>query len=287
MNTLDYEIEHSKTLEPWLQDSVRKELEWVRSIDSAVLARVYPEGFVEYRYPQHSNFLLQTIHNGRSAPAIPFDIDENERLTEEDLHTAELYAPLFFELKGIWRSVHVSRYFVDVNRAMDKAILRYGGVRGQRYNCPEFEERNYWEAWGQALYELFYETLLNTIDENTIVFNGHSMRDVREGYQRGDFCIIGEMDEYIVPYKQALEDAGFSDVRLNDPFAYSPFSDAGHMGILTNRTLKVPSIEFEINKRLYMEKDEITPSSKITEASKYIQDAMLPIIKDLMRKNSA
>ena len=270
MHNLDTALANTKTLEDGLKESVIRELVSVRQADQDVKVWVHESGFVVYRRGD-SNFVLATVHNGSHVPkGVKLKQGGEERKKEEDLHTSELYMPLFLVHGGHWISCHVSRYFVDLNRPWDRAILSYGSEGesnlATKRNKREIEER------AAHLYGEFYRQAALVMGQDSYVFSGHSMCD-RDN--RGDFCLIYAKEREGWGLRRCLRAEGFSDVRINDPFVY----EGGHFRKFADCFAEGRSVELETNKGLYMDEKTFVKKPEFNEVSMGITRAVTQFLK--------
>lgn len=242
MDSLETGLKKARSLEKDLKRIVEEELEMLRHMDKDIQVELF-NGFAVYSLGDH-NLVVATVHNGSYVPnGVELRQSADERAKEEDLFTGELYLPIFLEKGGIWMTSHLSRYFVDLNRPKEKAILYYDsnqGVSNFVVENPDAEKR------ALEFYKQFYSTAKEIIP-GKFLFSGHSMNPEKEERKRGNFCLIYKTFEEGEKLKMLLEEQGCEDVRINDPFKY----EEGHFRLHFD-SLSAGSVEFEINKDLYL-----------------------------------
>ena len=246
MQNLEKALKKVQAFEPGLREIVEEELVMLRSFDKNIQAEVH-NGFAVYKTGD-SDLVLATIHNGSFVPeTVELKQSPEERRAQEDLFTGELYLPLFLNHGGIWITSHLSRYLVDMNRRRGEAVLGYeSDETGSNLAAGDEEELR---RFADEFYSSFYAASMKVLT-GKFLFSGHSMNPEKNGIKRGDFCLIYNLDEEGLPLKQKLEEQGFRDVRINDPFVYSGGHYRFYFDLITNR-----SVEFETNKRLYLDEN--------------------------------
>lgn len=234
-----------------LEILVNNELLKIKS-DKEVKVAIFKPGIIISKKPkQHGskdNLLLTTIHNGTYIPANIekyFYWNSKRRRTEEDIGTADLYRGLFHELGGTWINVLFSRFWIDLNRTKENALFKYEA--DTKYNVNLEKMSKYLEE-SEKYYNSFYALIAGLIQEdNLFIFSGHSMRDKKD---RPDYCLIHKSDDDELGLAMLLENA-----RINDPFQF----DGGYlMKYISTVINNYKSVEFEVNKKLYTEDDDIT-----------------------------
>ncbi len=240
-------------VQPWLQQSIDTELEWVKTLSSEVDSTVY-DGFVVHRFGNEP-FLLETVHNGYSTPPpVRFFKTKKERAVEEDLFTGELYAPTAAALGGTWVSVHVSRYLVDLNRSIDRAVLQYDND-DREWNAEENEFFSDAHAWANTFYSIFYSVFSTLIHPDTYLVNGHTMRAELQCEKRPAVELLGPTNLSCARAETLFLTAGFAPISCNTIFEY----DAGEIVSIANSIRPQKGQALEINKKLYLQEDEQTP----------------------------
>ncbi|MBU0535661.1 MAG: N-formylglutamate amidohydrolase [Nanoarchaeota archaeon] len=273
--TIDHALQSIPFNDKGLRELAEQELLRLRTLEKNVQVYLDPSGFAVYNLG-NKDFVLATVHNGIYVPdGIPFHADASERHTsEEDILTGELYMPLFLDLGGVWLNTFVSRYFADLNRPKPNSILSCGADKGEK-NFERFEGDNKIIQAGENYYDSFYGSLAHIILPGSFVFSGHSMLPEKDGEKRGDFCLIYKSDEEGTGLKRSLEQKGFHDIRINDPFRYSGgFFRLCADCLNADHTNTSRSVEFETNKRLYLKDDLLTKSDSFEDVSRRITHAV-------------
>jgi predicted N-formylglutamate amidohydrolase len=244
------------------------------------------------------------LHNGSYTPDnIPFLFDGPNRKLEEDIHTLELYLPLFLEHGGTLVLPFASRYFVDLNRPKEYAVLNYGTQNGQPNFDKDttFPEQKEVRSQGLAYYRAFYAKLSQFLNQDSIVFSGHSMRAydkdaptyaeaktrvVKEpGKRRGQFCLIFHDEDYedAVQLQKLMADEGLIDIRLNEPynFAMHPSEGSGNLGVWAQDQGVRRVFEFETSKDVYLLPNMLGPNANLQKVAKQVQQAVSQYISHL------
>jgi hypothetical protein len=258
MENLDKALLRVKRLDNGLSQSIEQEMVMLRDLDKDICADVDDHGFVVYGRGERG-MVLATIHGGRYLPG--GFVQQQQIDKEADLFTGELYLPIFLENGGVWITTHVSRCFADLNRPSEDAVnytlLSTGGDLVRH---------------AEAYYGSFYGKALQYLDGAGFLFSGHSMDAVKKGDARGDLCIIYKQAQEGAGLKAQLEAKGFDDVRINDPFVYK----GGYFRVYADLSVG-GSVEFETNKRLYLE--GTAKSDRFDDVSKRIAGAVKEHLK--------
>ncbi|MBU0615779.1 MAG: N-formylglutamate amidohydrolase [Nanoarchaeota archaeon] len=209
------------------------------------------------------NTLLLTIHSGSWVPVSigkKLSISEEQRLKEEDIETNRIYSRIVLEKAGIWIDSKQSRFVIDFNRSLERAIYADNSeewldvVWKEKLTKHESDEiyRSYRE---------FYFTLSKLIDtfNFNIIFDGHSMKalDGRPNISFGTKFIPHFYMPIVRSMQRKMISMGYSPVLFDTPY---------HGGyILRWLNQKFPNIfifSIEINKKLYMLKNGNRPIKK-------------------------
>lgn len=272
MESLEKSLMDIKDFEKGLRCKIEEEIIMLRSIDKNIKSRIYREGFAVYKSGR-GKVVSATIHAGGYVPkGVVLRQNERERKKEEDLFTGELYLPVFLENGGYWITSHISRYFVDLNRPKEKAILLYDAHDGAT-NWAGGNDRKKAEQAAKEYYESFYRAASEILGNADFIFSGHSMNN-KKG--RGDFCLIFKETKEGVHLQNSLQRRGFNDVKINDPFAY----ENGYFRVFADSIADGRSVEFETNKRLYMEEKESEKLDSFEHTSREIAGAIKECIDD-------
>ena len=196
-------------LDSGLADQMEKELDQL-SMYPDIKIHISPHGFIFYlRCPKEMKGaipLITTIHNGRWVPkGIEFYRNEHERhQREEDLFVGDFYLPLLAGSKKIlYVSDHASRYWRDLNRPEETAVLKCDSLRQGEHNFHRFAGDEKVISKAIQSYRTFYKELNEwigglKIDPSSIItLHGHSMMPNKDGESRWNFCIApSEREDY-------------------------------------------------------------------------------------------
>lgn len=240
-----------------LWEQIKQDLEWLYPKYKHIRMTITKRGMVIYdNYQKNSfNVLLLTVHSGTWVPRIidkKLSVSKTYRRRQEDIDTHKIYSNLVLEKSGIWIDNKQSRFVVDFNRKLSKAIYSD--------NSEEWLD----VVWKEELtkkesdvildsYKEFYFSLARLLDSFrfNIIFDAHSMKD-KPG--RADISFgTNEIPNFYMPIvrsmKSKLISIGYNNVMFNKPY--------GGGYILEFLSCKFPDVfifSMEINKKLYMKK---------------------------------
>lgn len=216
------------------------------------------------------NVLLLTIHSGIWMPK---DIQRKQVLTdtqrfrEEDVYTDKIYRNLVLKNAGIWIDNKQSRYAIDFNRKIENAIYSNNSeswVNDVWRDELTLKERN--EIY--ASYKEFYFILSKLVDtyQFNIIFDAHSMNDIgnRPNISFGTEYIPKFYMPVVKSMQKKMQSLGYSPVLLNVPYK-GGFILRWLNQFFPNRFI----FSMEVNKKLYMQKNNINPiRSKLSKLQK-------------------
>jgi hypothetical protein len=280
--SLDKAIHLTSSLSPDLQPIAQKEFELLRKLNRNIKVQIHPSGFVVYSLKK-SNFVFTTVHNGTYAPPeIPFLYSPKSRAKEEDLYSFELYLPIFLKLGGIFINTWVSRYFVDLNRPKDKAILSYT-KSGQKQNYKSFPHFSAVNKLAKEYYLDFYSTLKKYLNKKTILFDGHTMRATNlDNTKRPNICLMFNYLSEGLQLKKYIE-KNFTNVGINDPFHFGlhKVDGSGHLVMFAEKIGVKKAFAFETSKVLYLKYDMFHKSNLFKTTSNNISKALTKYLTTL------
>ncbi len=207
-------------------------------------------------YKKHAfNVLLMTIHNGTWVPEPikkKLSLSDKARFIEEDVYSGELYRNLVLDKGGVWIDNKQSRFVIDFNRSLGKAIY---ADRSEEFLKVVWNEPLTKKESDEitASYREFYFALTTLLDSHqfNIIFDAHSMKDLpgRPNLSFGTKYI----PKFYVPVVKGMQRKvmamGYSPVYLDNPFRGG--------NILYWLSVKFPNVfifSMEVNKKLYMNK---------------------------------
>ncbi|MFC1691301.1 N-formylglutamate amidohydrolase [Nanoarchaeota archaeon] len=212
------------------------------------------------------NILLLTIHSGTWVPhniEKKLSIPHKSRITEEDVDTHKIYNKLVLEKGGIWIDNKQSRFVIDLNRSLEKAIYADNSedwlnkVWSEKLTKAEIEDI-------YSSYTDFYFMLSKLVQSYNfnIVFDAHSMKDLagRPNISFGTEYIPKFYMPIVKSMQKKMIELGYKPVLLNTPY---------HGGYilkwLSEKFSNVFICSMEINKNLYMTKDRSKSISRKVE----------------------
>lgn len=236
---------------------------------------------IYHNYHNNSfNTLLLTIHAGSWFPTHlknKLKIAQSKRKKEEDLDTHKIYSKLVLDKGGIWIDNKQSRFLIDFNRDLDRAIYTDGS---QVFDAQAAWKGDVWKTQitnkekkeVEKSYHEFYFTLARLIDSHkfNIIFDGHSMNDRnnRPNISFGTDYIPTFYMPIVKSMQRKMSSLGYSPVLLNTPYG------GGH--IVEWLKEKFPNtflFSMEINKKLYTNKTGLKSNeTKLKKLSKDIQN---------------
>ena len=242
-----------------IYQAIKDDLEWVYERNPNLRLTITKWGVIIYdNYKKNCfNTLLVTIHSGF---VMPKEIGNKQTLTRsqrmilEDTDIQKIYSDLVLKKNGIWIDTKLSRFACDYNRSPTRAIYRDGSEDwfGELWKKSLTKSQRNWLLKG---YAEFYFTLNHLIDTYrfNLIFDGHSMKDGpnRPGISFGTKYIPKFYMPVVKSMQRRLQRMGYREVVFDKPFS------GGH--ILEWLHKKFPDIfifSIEINKRLYMNKDQ-------------------------------
>ncbi len=249
-----------------LYELVKQDLEYIYPKNKDLRMTITKRGVIVYdNYKKNQfNVLLLTVHSGTWIPESlqkKFSVSDKDRFREEDIDTHKIYSDIVLNKGGIWIDNKQSRFIIDFNRAIERAIYD-----DYRIHTDDFSEiwstsptkREYIEIFNS--YREFYFTLARVVDiyRFNIVFDGHSMKDLpdRPMVSIGTRYNPNFYMPIVQEIKKKMVSMGYSPVRFDYPW--------GGGFILKWLNRKFPDmfiISMEVNKRIYMN-DERTKSYK-------------------------
>ncbi len=240
-----------------LYELVKKDLELLHPRYRDVKMTITKNGVIIYdNYRKDSfNVLLLTIHSGTWVPANLRKkqlVTEKDRRLEEDRDTHIIYSRLVLEKGGIWIDNKKSRFVIDFNRSIERAVYDNYNIRRGKYSDvwkelpSKSEYRDIFNSYREFYFML--STLVNTYKFN-IIFDGHSMKDLpgRPSVSFGTRYIPNFYIPIVKSMQRKMISLGYSPVLLNTPY--------GGGYILRWLSTKYPDVfifSMEVNKRLYM-----------------------------------
>ncbi len=198
-----------------------------------------------------------TCHSGTYLPKYVgrrLALTDQFRHAEEDIDTHRIYSKLVLEKGGIWIDNKLSRFAIDFNRNITRAIYESGSeVSWQaetlwNSQLTSLEKSQLYEA-----YKEFYFTLARLVETYrfNIIFDAHSMKDL-PGRPEVSFG-IKYVPRFYLPIvrsmRQKLQKLGYQS-EINRPYS------GGY--ILNWMSVKFPDVfifSMEVNKKLYMGRD--------------------------------
>ncbi|PIY59982.1 hypothetical protein COY95_04190, partial [Candidatus Woesearchaeota archaeon CG_4_10_14_0_8_um_filter_47_5] len=237
---------------------VKEDLEWLHPAHKNIRMTITRRGVITYDNYKVDGFnvLLLTLHSGTWMPSIierKMLIPPEQRYREEDIDTHRIYSKLVLEQGGIWIDNKQSRYLIDFNRPVGRAIYFNNSEEWLNivWNEPlvEYEMEEIFASYHEFYFTL--EKLVRAYKFN-IIIDAHSMRG-KPGRPNISFGT-----RYIPPFympivknmQKKLISLGYAPVLLNVPY------EGGY--VLKWLSKKFPHtfiFSMEINKKLYMNKD--------------------------------
>jgi len=162
---------------------VKEDLEWLYPKYKHIRMTITKRGLIIYDNYQKNNFnvLLLTVHSGSWVPQIidkKLSVSKAYRRREEDIDTHRIYSNLVLNKSGIWIDNKQSRFVVDFNRKLQRAI--YSNNSEEWLDVIWKEQLTKHES-GTILssYREFYFTLARLLDSFrfNIIFDAHSMKN--------------------------------------------------------------------------------------------------------------
>lgn len=238
-----------------LYEMIKKDIESLYPKHKDIKITITKRGIIIYEnYKKNSfNVLLMTIHSGTWVPKNiekKMSLTEEERFKEEDIATDIIYRNLVLEKAGIWIDNKQSRFVIDFNRSLDRAI--YADNSEEWLNVVWKEPLTRFEKdMIYSSYREFYFTLSRLLDsyQFNIIFDGHSMKDKKErpAISFGTKFI----PEFYLPIVRSMQQKmiglGYSPVLLN-----TPYEGGNILHWLSTLYPNVFIFSMEINKRLYL-----------------------------------
>ncbi len=237
---------------------VKRDIEWVYSHNKDIKITITKKGLVIYDNYQNQKFntLLLTVHSGHWMPEKiekKLLLTEKQRKKEEDIGIERIYGHLVLKKGGIWIDNKLSRFAIDYNRPVERAIYFKGSEIWVKKDIWK-KELNRWDInYLHRCYEDFFFTLSEIVNayKFNIIFDGHSMRD---GPDRSEISFgTKHIPRFYMPIVKGMQK------KLNK-LGYNTFLNKPYHGgfILEWLNDKFPDIflfSIEINKKLYMTKD--------------------------------
>lgn len=259
-------------LEKELYQIVKKDIEWVYSLNKDTKITITKKGLVLYDNYQKNKFntLLLTVHSGTWMPKKILEKhswSENQRKTEEDIGIERIYGHLVLKKGGMWIDNKLSRFSVDVNRPLERSIYFKGSETWIKKDIWKKELTQKDIKYLHNSYEEFYFTLGELINAYrfNIIFDGHSMRD---GPDRSEISFGTKyIPKFYMPIVKSMQ-------RKLINLGYKTFLNMPYHGgfILEWLNEKFPDLfifSIEINKKLYMTKNrEIVIDENLEKISK-------------------
>lgn len=233
---------------------IRKDLEELYVEHRHMRMTITKRGVVIYdNYKKNQfNALLLTIHGGTWVPEFvekKLSMSKEERYREEDIETDKLYRDLVLRKGGIWIDSKQSRFAIDFNRHISRAI--YADNSEKWINVMWKQPLTKKESDDiHASYREFYFTLARLIETHrfNIIFDGHSMRNKpgRPSLSFGTKYIPKFYMPIVLSMQNKLKRIGYKQVMLN-----KPYSGGYILEYLSNKFPNVFICSMEVNKRLY------------------------------------
>jgi len=253
-----------------LYEIIKKDIEYLHPKYDDVKMTITKNGVIIYdNYKKNSfNVLLLTIHSGtwvRENIKKKHLVSEKDRMVEEDRDTHKIYSRLVLEKGGIWIDNKKSRFVIDFNRGIERAIYDNYSIRKGKYSDvwkelpTKSEYRNIFNTYREFYFML--STLVDTYKFN-IIFDGHSMKDLpgRPNISFGTRYIPNFYIPIVKSMQRKITSMGYSPVLLNTPY--------GGGYILKWLSTKYPNVfifSMEVNKKLYMNKNRTKSLKKKLE----------------------
>ena len=245
-------------LEKELYQIVKKDIEWVYSLNKDTKITITKKGLVLYDNYQNNKFntLLLTVHSGTWMPKKILEKhswSEKQRKIEEDIGIERIYGHLVLKKGGMWIDNKLSRFAIDVNRPLERSIYFKGSENWVNEELWK-KELNKWDLnYLHKAYEEFYFTLSELVNAYrfNIIFDGHSMRD---GPDRSEISFGTKyIPKFYMPIVKSMQ-------KKLIKLGYKTFLNMPYHGgfILEWLNEKFPDIflfSIEINKKLYMTKN--------------------------------
>lgn len=240
-----------------LYEIVKADLEYFYPKYKDIQMTITKRGIIVYdNYKKNSfNILLLTSHAGTWVPEgiqKKLSLTKDKRYTEEDVETHKIYGKLVLDKGGIWVDNKQSRFAIDVNRSLRRAI--YADYSEKWIDVVWKEELNERERDSlYASYREFYFTLIRLLEsfEFNIIFDGHSMADdkKRPSISFGTKFIPKFYMPIVKSIQQKMIRMGYNPVKLN-----TPYSGGNILRWMSQRFPNKFIFSMEINKKLYMNK---------------------------------
>ena len=239
---------------------VKSDIERVHGVNDDIKVTIFKEGFViydNYKTNQFNLFLL-TCHSGTYiTPSIEKKMlpTKEQRYSEEDIASDEIYSKLVLKQGGIWIDNKLSRYYCDVNRNISNCI--YG--KNNSLYIDTFWKKALTKAEEKKIHDVyrkFYFLLKNLLDtyKFNIILDGHTMKDMegRTDISLGTHFIPKFYLPIVGSISRKIKYMDYASVGINKPFR------GGF--ILEWMSIKFPSVfifSMEVNKKLYMTKNRL------------------------------
>ncbi len=253
-----------------LYELVKRDLEYLHPKYKDINLTITKNGVIIYdNYKKNSfNVLLLTIHSGTWVPEKIKKkqlVTEKDRRLEEDRDTHRIYSKLVLEKGGIWIDNKKSRFVIDFNRGIERAVYDNYNIRRGKYSdvWKELPSKSEYKEIFNSYREFYFmlSTLVNTYKFN-IIFDGHSMKDLpgRPNISIGTRYIPNFYIPIATSMQRKMIGLGYSPVLLNTPY--------GGGYILRWLSTKYPDMfifSMEVNKKLYMNRDRTVSVNKKLE----------------------
>lgn len=209
------------------------------------------------------NVLLLTIHSGTWIPkeiSKKISITDEERYKEEDVATDKIYRNLVLEKGGIWIDNKQSRFMIDFNRGLDRAIYANNSEEWLKILWKEKLTTKESNIIFQS-YNEFYFTLAKLLEiyNFNIIFDAHSMKmkDGRPNISFGTKYIPRFYMPIVKSMQAKMRKLGYENVKLD-----TPFTGGNILRWIGKRYPNVFIFSMEVNKVLYMTKDRMKIKQK-------------------------
>jgi len=238
-----------------LYELVKKDLEYFYPECKDFRMTITKKGVIIYENYKKNNFnlLLLTIHSGTWVPKSvekKLSISARERFVEEDIDSHKLYGKLIIEKGGIWIDNKQSRFLIDFNRGLKRAIYANNSEEWLKVMWKEELTKAESEEIFDS-YREFYFTLSRLIEsyQFNIIFDAHTMKHLpgRPNISFGTNYIPRFYMPIVKSMQHKMASLGYSPVHLNNPF------QGGYiLKWLSQRFPNAFIFSMEVNKKLYM-----------------------------------
>ncbi len=241
-------------------ESVKKDIEWVYSINKDVKVTLTKKGLVLYDNYQKNKFntLLLTVHSGTWMPKRfekKHGFSAEKRRKEEDIGIDRIYGHLVLKKGGIWIDNKLSRFAIDFNRQIERAIYTKGSEEWTKEEVWKAPLTRHEHNYLRKCYEEFHFTLNELVNAYlfNIIFDGHSMKP---GPKRGEVSFgTKHIPRFYMPIVKSMQ-AKLKKLGYNT-FLNMPYEGGYIVEWLNNRFPNIFLFSIEVNKKLYMKRNRL------------------------------